>query len=239
MKKSILFLALFCLTISNAQKSTKITGNGIEATITRSTAEYDKIVIGGSFEVKLIAGKEGNISIKGDENLLEFIKTDVNGGTLSVNFERGKNIMYDYKSSLEITIPFEKINSLELSGSGIVTTSDPINTDNLDVTAAGSGSVKFETNAINLKIARTGSGSVTAKGIAKNLEISSQGSGSTNAFDLISENVTASQSGSGSVRVNCTKNLVANQAGSGSISYKGKPEKVQKNSAGSGSISRS
>lgn len=239
MKKSILFLALFCVTISNAQKSTKIKGNGIAATITRTTPEYDKIVVGGSFEVKLIAGKEGNISIKGDENLLEFIKTEVNGGTLSVNFERGKNIMYDYRSSIEITIPFEKINSLELSGSGIVTTSDVINTDNLEVEVTGSGSVKFETNATNVKIARTGSGSVTAKGATINLEVSSQGSGSTNAFDLVAENVSASQSGSGSVRVNCTKNLVANQAGSGSISYKGKPEKVQKNSAGSGNISKS
>jgi hypothetical protein len=238
MKKTILFLALFSFTISNAQNFKKIKGNGVETTITRTTSDYDNISIGGSFEVKLIAGKEGTISVTGDENLLEYIKTDVANGTLSINFERGKNIQYDYRNSIEITIPIEKINKLELSGSGIITTSDAITTDNLDIAASGSGSIKLDTTTTNLKISRTGSGSVTVKGVAQNLDITSQGSGSTNAFDLISENVTASQSGSGSVRVNCTKNLVANQAGSGSISYKGKPEKVQKNSAGSGSITR-
>ncbi|WP_395063597.1 head GIN domain-containing protein [Flavobacterium sp.] len=239
MKKTILILALLCLTISNAQKFKKIKGNGIITTVKRITSEYDKIIIEGSFEVKLIAGKEGNISIKGDENLLEFIKTDVNDGTLSVNFERGKNIQFNYKSSIEITIPFEKIEKLEFSGSGIVTTSDIINSDNFEVEASGSGSVNFEANATNLKIKRSGSGSVGVKGNTQNLEVTSNGSGSTDAFDLLSENVTANQSGSGSVRVNCNKSLSANSSGSGSIYYKGKPEKVDKHSSGSGGISKS
>jgi hypothetical protein len=236
MKKTILLLALLCFTVSNAQKNQKIKGNGITTTITRTTPEYDKISVSGSFEVKLIAGKEGNISIKGDENLLEFIKTEVSNGTLTVNFERGKSVQYN--SSIEITIPFEKINRLEFSGSGIISTADIISSDNLEIEVAGSGSGKFETNTTNLKISRTGSGSITAKGKTQNLEIISTGSGSANAFELFSENATASQSGSGSIEINCSKNLSANSSGSGSILYKGKPEKVGKHSAGSGSISR-
>lgn len=69
MKKSILILALLCLTISNAQKLKKIKGNQKNISISRTTTSYEKISVSGSFNVKLISGKEGNISIKGDENL--------------------------------------------------------------------------------------------------------------------------------------------------------------------------
>ncbi len=236
MKKSILILALLCLTISNAQKLKKIKGNQKIVSITRTTSDYEKISVSGSFDVKLVSGKEGNISIKGDENLLEFIKTEVNNNTLSVYFEKGKSIQYDYNSSIEITIPFETINQVTFSGSGNLTNTDSINSENLDITMSGSGNVKFETSTTNLKITKSGSGNLNAKGKTTNIEILSSGSGNANLSDLTSQNAVATQSGSGSIKVNCSKSLEAKTVGSGNIQYKGTPEKVDKSSTGSGSI---
>ena len=152
MKKSILLLALCCFTISNAQKYKKIKGNEKITTIFRTTSEYDKIKVSGSFDFKLIAGKEGNISIKGDENLLQYIKTEVKNNTLTVVFEKGINIQYNYSSTLEVTIPIEKISEITFAGSGNVSTSDPINSDELIVEVTGSGNAKLITNSNNLKI---------------------------------------------------------------------------------------
>lgn len=239
MKKSLLLLALCCFTISNAQKFKKIKGNGVTTKITRTTTDYDKIKVGGSFNVKLIAGKEGAITIEGDENLLQYIKTEVSNNVLSVGFEKNINIQYNYSSTIEITIPFEKISQISFAGSGTLLTIDAINADNLSVDVAGSGSVKLLTSSENLKITRTGSGNFTAKGKASTLEVVSTGSGNLNSSELIASNVTATQSGSGNIKVNCTENLSATNSGSGSITYKGSPKKVNKQSAGSGSISGS
>jgi hypothetical protein len=240
MKKLILLSLLFCFSISNAQKSKKnktIKGNEKEVTVSRTTPEYDKIEVGGSFDVKLISGKEGSITIKGDENLVELLKTEVVNGTLKVGFERGKMIQFNYKSAIEITIPFEQINELSFSGSGNFFGKDIITAENLEVEIAGSGNVKLELNTTNTKIERSGSGNLNIKGKTQNLEIESTGSGNANASELIAENVVASQIGSGNIKVNCTKKLVARSSGSGSIIYNGNPEKVDKSSSGSGSIS--
>ncbi|MGV9004011.1 head GIN domain-containing protein [Flavobacterium sp.] len=239
MKQSILLLTLFCFTVCNAQKVKKITGSGTIKTITRTTTEYDKIKVASSFSVKLVAGIEGNIKIEGDENIIQYITTEVKNNELIVGFEKGFYIKYDYPSTVEITIPFKKINALSFSGSGSLTTSDLIVTDNLDIESAGSGSVTFETSATSVKITRGGSGSIIAKGKATNLTVASTGSGNVNASQLTSANVTANQTGSGNIKVNCSNNLTVTSSGSGSVNYKGSPKKVEKNSSGSGSISGS
>ena len=239
MKKSILILALLCLTISNAQKFKKIKGNQKNISISRTTTSYEKISVSGSFDVKLISGKEGNISIKGDENLLEYIKTEVVNNTLTVYFEKGKSIQYDYNSSIEITIPFETINQITFSGSGNLINSDSIKSENLDITMSGSGNVKLETETTNLKITKSGSGNLNSKGKTTNIEILSSGSGNANLSDLTSQNAVATQSGSGSIKINCNKSLEAKTVGSGNIQYKGTPENVDKSSTGSGSITES
>ena len=72
MKKSIqlvVFSALFFTTIANAQWS-KIKGNGKVVTEKRTTAGYDEINVSGFFDVVLVSGSEGAISIQGEENIL-------------------------------------------------------------------------------------------------------------------------------------------------------------------------
>ncbi|MEY4541706.1 MAG: hypothetical protein RLZZ306_3463 [Bacteroidota bacterium] len=236
MKKLVVLLALLNFTISCSLKNKKITGNEKIVTITRSTSEYEGISISGSFDVKLISGKEGNISIKGDENLLEFIVTEITNGKLLVYFEKHKKIQYNYNSSIEITIPFEDINQLSFNGSGNLTTTDLIKTEYLNIEMTGSGNTSFRSDTNSLKITKSGSGNLNGKGVTKNIEINSDGSGNVTMSDLKSENAVASQTGSGNIKVNCSKNLDARTIGSGTIQYSGKPEKIAKSTTGSGSI---
>ena len=72
MKKIASLLVLLILSAQlNAQMySKKIKGNGNVVTVKRTTQDYDGISVGGSFDVILVKGKEGNITIEGEE--LEF-----------------------------------------------------------------------------------------------------------------------------------------------------------------------
>lgn len=236
MKNFLLALALFCITICSAQKLITIKGNEKIITTTRTTASYNKILIAGSFDVKLISSADGAIVIKGDENLIEFIKTEVKNNSLSIYFDKEKYVQYNYNSSIEITVPFEKLDELTFVGSGTVSNTDRINAENFDFVMSGSGNVKFETATKNLKITKSGSGNLDVKGKAVNSTVNNTGSGNANLNNLEAENVTATQSGSGSIKVFCTKSLTATTAGSGNIKYKGTPLKISKNSVGSGSI---
>lgn len=242
MKKTIILLALISFSFVNAQsknkswKRDKIKGNGKEVTISKTTADYDEILAGGFFDVALVAGKEGNITIKGEENLLEYINVEVENGTLKIHVNNDKSIECSSNKTIIITVPVEKIGKIKFAGSGDIYTKDAINATNLELSLTGSGDMKIETNATNLSASLKGSGDVILSGKTTELELNLVGSGDIDSSKLNSDNAKAKVAGSGDIKVKCTKNLNAAVAGSGSIHYKGKPESIDKVVNGSGEI---
>jgi hypothetical protein len=236
MKKIAFTLALLCITFTQAQnwKKEKIKESGIQKTITRATSTYDEISAGGSFNVKLVSGKEGNITINGDENIISHIVTEVENNKLIVRFEKNKN--YSYRSKIVITIPFEEISVVSFAGSGEIETKNTINATNLNIVLTGSGEGNFDVNTENLKTTLSGSGDLEISGKTTELEGKLTGSGNLNCSKLIAQNAETSVTGSGDLNVNCTNSLVAKVAGSGSIKYKKKPQTIDKAIAGSGEI---
>jgi hypothetical protein len=106
MKTLISILTLLIVSVNlNAQVFTKnIKGNAKIKTEKRSVSDYDKISVSGSFDVKLVKGKEGAISIIADENLMEYIETEVENGHLKIQPKES----YQLKAikTILITVPF-------------------------------------------------------------------------------------------------------------------------------------
>uniref|UniRef100_UPI0040492E2A head GIN domain-containing protein n=1 Tax=Flavobacterium sp. TaxID=239 RepID=UPI0040492E2A len=236
MKKIAFTLALFCMTFTQAQnwKKEKIKESGIQKTITRTTPTYDEISAGGSFYVELVSGKEGNITINGDENIISHIVTEVENNKLIVRFEKNKN--YSYRSKIVITIPFEEISVVSFAGSGEIKTKNTINASKLDILFTGSGEGNFDVNAEQLKTSLSGSGDVVFSGKTTELEGKIAGSGTLDFSKVTATNANVVIAGSGNIKVNCTNTLIAKVAGSGSIQYKAKPQSLDKTVAGSGEI---
>lgn len=85
MKKFIaLGFALSVVAVTNAQWGKRIRGNGNIVTVERSVGEYDVVAVAGWFDVELVDGKEGKLTLKGEENLLDYIKTGVKDGKLTI-----------------------------------------------------------------------------------------------------------------------------------------------------------
>ncbi len=242
MKKSILLLAFAALFTSgsiNAQDKTKLQGNGKVVTETRTTGDYDGIKISGFFDVDLVAGKEGKITIKGEENLLPAIKVEVEDNSLRIYIEKFTNIRTSSGKNIQITVPFEKISELSLAGSGDIQSKDVIKNDKFLVKLSGSGNFTLPVDTANLELNVSGSGNVRLKGTANNFSAKLSGSGDIDAADLKSKVVEANVSGSGNSKVACDESLTARVSGSGNIRYVGNPEKKDTKVSGSGSISKS
>ena len=236
MKKLALTLVLLCFTFANAQKknSRKIRESGVQTTQNRTTGTYDAINAGGSFKILLVAGKEGNITIQGDENIITHIITEVKNNELHISFE--KNLNVTYRSEITVTVPVEEISGITFSGSGDIVSKTTLNATNFNVKMSGSGDVDIDVNATKITASLTGSGDITISGKTKELEAKVVGSGDIDCSKLVSENATVAVSGSGDLKVNCTNDLTATVAGSGTIKYKNKPATMNKTVAGSGEI---
>ncbi|MCR4029216.1 MULTISPECIES: head GIN domain-containing protein [Flavobacterium] len=239
MKKSIFILAFSALLMTgNANAQSKINGNGKVTTETRTTGDYDGIKIAGFFDVDLVSGKEGKITIKGEENLLAAIKVEVDGNDLKIYVEKGTQIRTSSGNKIEVTIPFEKISELSLAGSGSIHSKDSIKNDTFTINLAGSGNFNLPVDANNLALNVSGSGKINLKGTANNFSTKLSGSGNIDATDLKSKIVEAHVSGSGNSKVTCNESITARVAGSGNIKYFGNPEKKDAKVAGSGTITK-
>lgn len=238
--KKIITLSLVVFTVScSAQWGKKIKGNGNTVTIDRSVGDYDAVALSGWFDVDLVDGKEGEISLEGESNLLEYIKTEVKDGKLVIKVEKGVNLKpSSWDEGIRITVPIETISSLALSGSGDIVGKKIIKTDNFKTAMSGSGDITISVQANSVVASMSGSGDINLSGSTKDFQASISGSGDIKAYDLEADNVDAKVSGSADIKVTANKMLKARVSGSGDISYRGNPDKVDSKASGSGDISK-
>ena len=185
MKTIISILTLLIVSANlNAQVFTKrIKGNAMIKTENRSVSDYDKISVAGSFDVKLAKGKEGAISIKADENLMEYIETEVKDGHLKIQPKKGYQI--SSTKTILITVPFEMVDAISLAGSGNVSSTDVLNAADLNLSLAGSGGMDLPVSIKNLKANIAGSGNIKLSGNAEVLKCEIAGSGNLDRKSVV------------------------------------------------------
>lgn len=243
MKKSIFILALMALSLQTANAqwwsgSKKIKGNGNMKTENREVSDYEGVELEGSMNVELIAGNEGNLKVEAEENLLQYIVTEVSGDELKITTEKGYNLDPSGDNKITVTVPFKDLSSVSLTGSGDIRSRDRITAENFEVKLTGSGDIQLPLQAKNARASITGSGDIDLMGSARDFECKVTGSGDISAFEFKCENVDATVTGSGDIQVYATEELRAKVPGAGDIEYKGNPKKQDFKTIGVGSITK-
>ncbi|MDF4204658.1 DUF2807 domain-containing protein [Maribacter sp. SA7] len=240
MKKLSVLLCAGLISLScSAQWGKTIKGNGNNITIERNTGDYDGVAVSGWFDVDLVSGNEGEITLKGEENLLEYIITEVKDGKLVIKTEKGVNLKSsNWKSGIHITVPVESISHVAMSGSGDIVGKTKIKADKFSTAMSGSGDITLDIDSNSISTSMSGSGNIALSGATKDFEATISGSGDIEAFDLEADNVEATVSGSADIEVTAKKSIKARVSGSGDISYRGNPEKINTKTSGSGNISK-
>jgi len=214
-------LSTGCISMSGR---TTIEGSGVSATETRTITEFTEIAIEGSGQAIVLFGEEPSIVVEADENLLEYIETEVKGSTLHLRLRHPeKRVSFRTRSPLRYTITTPSISAFSIAGSGGVNCAD-LETEDLTVDIAGSGTVVLDDmmcGAIVINIA--GSGDVRMSGVAETQSIDIAGSGDVAAGDLRTEKTRIDIAGSGDATVWATERLRVSVAGSGDVRYYGSP----------------
>ena len=221
----------------NAQVFTKnIKGNGKLITENRSLSDYDKIGVAGSFDVILVKGKEGAVSITADENLIEYIETEVKNGHLKIKQKKGYQL--GSTKTIVITVSFEMVDAISLAGSGNVSSKDVLNSSDLDLNLAGSGTLDLPVSTKNLTSQIAGSGNIKLSGNSDVLNCEIAGSGNMEGSDLKATASHINIAGSGNVKIHAISEIHAKIVGSGDVIYTGNPTIEKSKSIGSGSIKK-
>ncbi|NAS12074.1 head GIN domain-containing protein [Poritiphilus flavus] len=205
----------------------------------RNVGEYDEVSVSGWFDVTLVDGSEGEITLEGKASQLKYIDTEVRDGRLKIEWSKRYNINPFYSfSKINITVPVEDISAVYLSGSGSVIGEEELNANRFSTKLSGSGKIELDVVAEKVNTGISGSGDIVLRGKTKDLDIEVSGSGDVKAFGLEADYVAASISGSADVNVKANEKIWARISGSGDVNYIGSPDKIDSKISGSGSVSK-
>ena len=237
MKEFILAFGLLAFLTTNVdgqnfwKRAIKGEGPIVEKQVSLST--FEGIRSGFSCDIFITQGDRQEVRLEGQQNILENLTLDVDGGILKIKYDR----MVRMAKPVKIYITMKNLVQASLSGSGsLVTTNHFRNLENLDVSVSGSGDVRLEVDARDVGMSVSGSGDISLSGTARDLDMSISGSGGIDSRDLMAESCEISISGSGDATVYVKEVLDARVSGSGNIRYRGDVAKVHSRVSGSGSV---
>ncbi|MGB7393541.1 MAG: head GIN domain-containing protein [Pricia sp.] len=238
--KNLLALAVLFLSMVTtcAQRNKKIKGSGNVVTIERTTSDYNGISVSGFYEVELEEGTQGKITMKGEDNILDNIETEVNSGTLHIKSIDNVNLIPSRNEGVFITIPIDEIDKIRLSGSGDFTGKKIIKTDNLDIQVSGARNIDLTMESDAVSVATSGSSNIRLKGNSKKIKVRSSGSSNVKAYDLEVDDAIFELSGSSNVEITVNESIRSRVSGSGNIRYHGNPQRVNSKISGSGKVSK-
>jgi hypothetical protein len=222
----ILFLVAGC--VVNIQDS--ITGDGNVVSQTRDVPVFSGIKVGSGIDVFVTQGENQSVVVEADENLQDWIRTEVNGSVLHIYTD--KNIRLAKTKKINITC--KTIDKIDVSSAGDVTGLSPFKTDKLDIDMSSAGDLKFEVEANEITISISSAGNVVLKGRTDTLKADLSSAGDLNAFDLEAKYGDVSVSSAGNARVFVTEEASFHSSSAGDIDYKGEPrvKEIQTSSAG-------
>ncbi|HEX2921021.1 MAG TPA: head GIN domain-containing protein [Bacteroidales bacterium] len=209
-----------------------VRGNHHVVTEKRDVNNFTGVKVSSGIDVYLKQGDNVSVTVEADENLQEYIITEVKNGVLNVYSEA--NIRDAERKRAYVTV--EDVNSIRTTSAGDIVGESLIRSDKLELSASSAGNIDLEVKASEIEVEISSSGDITLNGEADIMEADLNSAGSLNAFELKVKDAEISVSSAGDADINVSEKLTARASSAGDINYMGNPEFVDAHSSSAGSI---
>lgn len=139
----VLAVALSACTIDGhtfSINTDRIIGSGDVVTEDRDVSGFDKVDLQGIGNLTIVLGTEEALTITADDNLMEYITTDVYNDTLEIGME--PNLSIDPSRTIEYKLTVKELSSVVLSGFGNID-ADKLSGEDVEIKLSGSGDMRF------------------------------------------------------------------------------------------------
>jgi hypothetical protein len=239
MKKAFnIISSIACIALAVSASSCKfncVHGSGHQSSETRAiTDKFTKLEISGGFKVVLKQDSSQKITITADDNLLKYIKTSVEGGSLHVYSH--KNFCNSGEMTLNIGVG--NLDEIRSSGATELSCDGKLVAKNIEFHLSGASKVDLELNAANVTTDGSGVTEMTLRGQATSNRIDISGVAKIHAFDFVVSDYDISTSGAGHCEINVLHSLHVSSSGASDIKYRGNPTDVTNDKSGASSLEK-
>ena len=174
MMTALLVGVAYCQKNTNGEKEIK--------TEDRKVAAYESVEVSGAYHLVLTEGEVGTLKVKGQKEVLPYLKTSVSNKVLYVSIDN----KYKLKTSLTVYVPINTSSKkIVAKGAVDISTQEKLKVGNLQFKIEGSGDLDATVEATSLDLQVAGAGDVDIAGSTAH----------------VTEDVDASISGAGSITV--------------------------------------
>ena len=189
-------------------------GSGHMAAEVRDLGDFSSIDVSSVFQVEVIAQRDFHVEVEADDNLLQYIRTDVSNGELRISLDKKVKT----GNPLRVRVGMPNVERLEASGASKVNITNVKNSE--------------------LAIDTSGASKIEVSGETSNLTIDVSGATQVNASDLRAVNADVDASGASRVNVNVSGELKSEASGASNINYTGTPTNIYKRTSGASSVTQ-
>lgn len=232
----ILVSLILILSVSaalSAQGNRNVRGNGNVIKKERTSPSFNGVKVSTAIDVYLTQGDKNSIVVEADENLHEYIMTEVRSGVLTIYYD---NVSIREVTMSRVHVTIKDIESLETTSAGDILGQTPLKCGDIEIGTSSAGDIKVELTADNIEVDISSAGDVTLSGSANRLEADLSSAGELEASGLKVKEAEVSVSSAGSASVNVTERLEARASSAGNIRYYGDPKYVDAHASSAGTI---
>ena len=222
MKNILIYSAIVALFLTDCTlifADKRMKGDGNVTVEQREVTAFDKINIGGVFNIYLTQGDTESVEVEIDENLQQYVKVYNKENTLYLNIDKGINWGKATRNNVYVT--FKNIDDITVGGVCSVKTTNILNLENLKLVLNGVSNCSFELKCNQLDAKLSGVGNTEIAGEAYEFTAIQDGVGKLKANELKAAIVSIKNSGVGSAQIYASEELTMKNTGVGSIYYSG------------------
>jgi hypothetical protein len=227
-----LMVSISCSDNGTSPDANTIIGSGNLTTVERSVAAFNSITTLIPVTITIQYGTEQNLSVTVDDNVVDYIITSVENGTLVITSQSDVNLNQIH---LSLDLTMTDLEDITVIGPATIAGEFTLPLDDFYLTITGAATINFSLEADQMISSLPGSFTIMLRGQVIKHIINHSGSGYLSAFDLISDTTIVNLSGAGSEEVYVNDLLDVNISGVGNVYYKGAGE-IQVNITGIGNV---
>lgn len=238
MRTTLLMIVLTIFAASNCHgqwgRMTRVKGSGKIETDSRNLGYFEAIKASQSIAVYVTKGEQDEIRIEADDNLLEYVVTEIESNRLRIAMKEGVNTEPSTRVKVFVSTP--KLTGLKSSSSSKVYCEGKFSGDDLKLDVSSSGFIEMHFSGNSVAVKGSSSGKVKLAGSSDHFQFKGSSSTRIDAREFVAKRVKARGSSSARLAIEVTEELDADLSSSARVEYKGNPDKVLSDVSSGGKV---
>lgn len=189
----------------------------------RSVGSFQMVKASGAINLYVRQGPTTKVEVDADQDVLESVKTEVRGNTLTIYRDKSFSLNGMLRSkTVRVYITTPQLAGIEVSGASDVKGETPISADDFRIQASGASDVTLTLNAKSLTTNASGASDIRLDGRVERQQVDISGSSDYRASDLRSRKANVQASGASDAYVYVDDELQAHSSGASDVHNKGR-----------------